>query len=169
VDAALPRGFDASAWLLLDVEGSGLTVRRASGLERVLSRVRARSLDQRLVEGESPDRGALLALRARFLLRPATRRVLARSVARVLSDAVAPSQRATGYRAQVARHNILDAADGLAMLMELLNRPGPVSARGIAAVQLLMSDGAGPVYNPHSTQQLSSLVEEAIQAMTTVD
>jgi hypothetical protein len=156
-------------WLVLDDEVDGICVRRATAAERVLSRVRSRTLDRQLAQGASPDRDPLLALRARYLMQPGTRRSLANSVDKVLRSATAPSVPRWGSRVPVARGNVLDAADGLTALVEALSRQVPLSARGLAELELLMGDGVGPVYNPNSPERLPLVVHELLRTLAAVD
>ena len=63
------------------------------------------------------------------------------------------------------RLSILGAAGTLAVLIDRLRSPEPVSARGVAKVRALVHDGAGPLYYPAAGNSLRRSVEDAIQAL----
>jgi hypothetical protein len=48
------------------------------------------------------------------------------------------------------------------MIAALLN-PLPIPARGVANASWLLCNGAGPIYNRHSPEELSITVREAIE------
>jgi hypothetical protein len=45
-------------------------------------------------------------------------------------------------------------------------QPGPVPARGVAMVCQLLTDGGGPLYRRASRDDLSALIEQATQTLT---
>jgi hypothetical protein len=96
--------------------------------DRMAARLRAQSLDAALARGIDPETGAALALRARALTEHCRRRLLARGL----------------ERAAAARVPAL--APQLVALAGRLSRPGPVAARGVAEVNLLLTDAGGPLY-----------------------
>jgi hypothetical protein len=105
-------------------------------------------------------------MRAQLLVQPSMRRLLARRVRQVLADA-----RGDGYprfldpRIPVQRNRVVAAADALQMLVERLLLPGPVPARGVAVARLLLTDGAGPLYNPSSPDDLRARVLAAVDQL----
>ena len=52
------------------------------------------------------------------------------------------------------------------MLAGYLAGPGPVPARGVAMVSLLLTDGAGPLYREASAEDLGDLIDKATRALT---
>jgi|GEM_PF-1518864 len=134
--------------------------RRATLLERVVSRVRADALDRDLAEGANPDRSGVLALRAQALASPATRRALARSLLRLQAAADAPRRR-TGSTVPVARGHIHQAHAELAEVVEHLLAPAPVAAQGVALVKVLLQDAAGPLYRDGCQTDLGRLAHRA--------
>ena len=68
-------------------------------------------------------------------------------------------------QAPIARRAVLSATEELSELASELVAPGPVGAGGVAQVQLLISDGTGPLYNPHSGIDLTTAVRRAIEAL----
>jgi hypothetical protein len=57
---------------------------------------------------------------------------------------------------------VLAAAEHLETLASRLLGPGPVSARGVAEVQVLLSDGSGPLYDPGAAEDLRAAVARAL-------
>ncbi len=51
------------------------------------------------------------------------------------------------------------------LLLERLLAPAPVPARGVALVNLLLSDGTGPLYRRGSQADLAAMVTQAVDAL----
>jgi len=143
----------------------GFVIRPVSTGERLLARLRAGSLDRQLATGTAPETGSLLALRADAIARPATRKSLARQVQRILRYAANPGRHRPTALSGSACRNVLDAADVLGRLAERLRSPCPVSARGMAMVKILLTDGTGPLYYPARNGDLAASVDDAISAL----
>jgi hypothetical protein len=153
--------------LILD-DGSGCPVAtKARVWDRLGARLAARRLDADLAAGASPDASVGLALRARLLVRTSVRRDLARSAQRILAAAAGPS---AGPRlpVPVCRDRVRDATGELAELVTGLLAPGPVPARGVAQVSVLLGDASGPLYHRGSAQDLSATVREIAEALSPV-
>jgi len=151
--------------LLLD-DGSGCPVAtKARVWDRLWARLFARRLDADLAAGASPDASVRLALRARVLVRTSVRRDLARSTQRVLA-AASGSSAGPRLPVPVCRDRVRDAAGDLAEVITCLLRPGPVPARGVAKVTILLGDASGPLYHRSSTQDLRVTVRETAEALS---
>jgi hypothetical protein len=151
--------------LVLSDENHGLRVQEATFADHLASWVRPGRLDSELAAGESPESRSALATRATVLVRPHHRRLLAKSLTRVLSDAARPGRSIRGSRVSVARRNVLGAAGQLRELIERLLQPAPLPSRGLAALELLLTDGAGPIYNPNSNEDLRAAVGAVLDAL----
>ena len=116
--------------------------------------VSRRRLDWELAAGCGERRTGALAMRARQLTVPSTRRRLARSLRRVVSDVEA--RRAGGFRAALPlRHNEVRAyREGLLGIAERLEQPAALSACGVARAIVLLTDGCGPLYYRYSERSL---------------
>jgi hypothetical protein len=91
--------------------------------------------------------------------------MLAKSLNRLLQSAVTPSS-GLGIRPSVARLDRVRAArNEMQTLIGGLLAPVPVSARGVALVQLLLCDGSGPMYRPGSRADLGALLAQAARAL----
>lgn len=108
----------------------GFVIRPVSTGDRLLARLRAGSLDRRLAAGTAPEAGSLLALRADAIVRPATRNGLARQLQRILLYPANPGRHRPLALSGSTCRNVLNAADVLGHLVERLQSPCPVSARG---------------------------------------
>lgn len=106
--------------------------------------LRSGQLDSRLARGTAPESSDVLFSHARRIVRPRSCAVLASS----LRKAAAASQRPGGLsnRVPVASDHVDSAQVELVGLAERLERPGPIRARGVAQVRLLLADGSGPLY-----------------------
>jgi hypothetical protein len=154
--------------VLLEQSHSGLTVRHASGWDRVTIWCRGARLDRALAAGASPDASVPLALRARALVRSSVRRDLAHSVGRVLD--LGTRRVALGrWTVPVCLDRVGDAAGELRSLIDHLASPGPVSARGVAQVRVLLRDGSGPLYNRANTDDLRARLRTSIEALDPLD
>lgn len=142
-----------------DVAGC-FVIRPATRWERALVCLRADSLDRRLAAG--PETDALLALRAAVLVRPIVRLRLAHGLQGILHEAASSDPYRRSILSAVARANVRNAADLGARLIERLLSPWPVSACGMAKVNIMLTDGAGPLYYPAKTDQLRRTMHGAI-------
>jgi hypothetical protein len=117
-------------------------------------------LDRELATGASESASPEMARRAEVLRGWRVRHRLADAVERVVIEAVAPG-RERGAAIPVQRDEVLTAQpDLLRLVAALRSEPGP-PVRSIAAVSLLLTDGAGPMFAPCPR---GSLAEAAFQA-----
>jgi hypothetical protein len=154
----------SDAVILLGDDGAPV-VRRIGLLDRLGARLRARSLDRALAAGAPAEAAPAVALRARRLTEFSKRRELARTLRQVVSRACQTSGSLGSSRVPVDRRAVLTATGELSQLADELLTPGPVGAGGVAQVQLLISDGTGPLYNPDARVSLAAAAERAIEAL----
>jgi hypothetical protein len=126
-------------------------------LLRVRVRLHRRRLDHQLAAGFDPQTSGEHALRACQLTDPSTRRLLARSLRRVVSRAENRRAAAFGSAIPVCR-KVLPWCEGLLGLAERLDGREPVNASGVARTLLLLTDGAGPIFNPAPRQSIGEAV-----------
>jgi hypothetical protein len=152
--------------LLLTERGnrSYVTPRRIRTRERLGARLRARTLDTLLASGACPDSNAALSLRARHLISHATRRRLARAIHSTLWDAMRPAH-PLNSRVPICRHTVIGARPTLEQLADHLLSGGPVDARGVAQVQILLSDASSLLYPGPQTDGLEQALQTAINAL----
>jgi hypothetical protein len=125
---------------------------------------RAPALDQQLALGASPRANAALALRAQRITSPRTRLRVADGLARALRDA---GVAAPGISAAVRpdRGEVLAARIVLEALERRLRAPEAVTARGVAMLSALLSDGTSPLYRPGEPGELGSELRAAAAAL----
>jgi|GEM_PF-6597344 len=109
---------------------------------RVAAHVRARSLDCELMSGAGPRSDAARA-RAERLASRRHRESLADAIDGVIAAANEPASRA---RISPAREPVLANASHLQALAGRLRARSPMTARALASLTSLLSDGTGPVF-----------------------
>ena len=128
---------------------------------RCLARLRARRLDRALVAGADPAGSSQLEARAARLTAPGHRAILAEGLERLVQAAHGPRRR---WWAPCARDHLVANTVEIGELAEILRGSAPVYARGVAMVDQLLTDGAGPAYlGPRET--LARRLREARAAL----
>jgi hypothetical protein len=132
--------------------------------DRLLARVYGASLDDQLAEGRPPESTRLLAARARHIVALPRRTSLARSWDHLLRVARRGPSRPTPA-VPLRSGAILAAEPAIRELIERLTAPLPVSAQGVAAASVLLTNANSPVYNRHSPCTLAALLQAAINQL----
>jgi len=147
--------------VLIDGADGRLAVVRPSWRDRALARMFAARCDQRLADGERPERDLRLALRAQRLVRADTRRWLARSLQRLLAEANAP-RRLGGAPALTpeCRRRLVESSAAVHQVIHDLERSAPLAGQGVAALCVLLRDGRGPLYGRASAPELQDRLDE---------
>ncbi len=114
-----------------------------SHVSHALARIRAFSLDRRLAAGEDPSRSTLLAARAAQLTAPRHRRRIATALKGLLLAAEQPPRRS---RVPVARGALRENETAIRELSRRVASRSPVYAPGLARLEGLLGDSAGPAY-----------------------
>lgn len=117
---------------------------RASLIARVVARLRADKFDHELAVGVPPRVGSALAVHQARLTSTAEREAIARSLRRAQRDA--DTGAVFSSRIPLHARNIAAAEDLIDKITLRLNSPRPVSARGMARLRRVLSDGTGPFY-----------------------
>lgn len=154
------------------VSGSPLALSLRTGwLRRIrfalIASWRGASLDRELAAGAPPHADALLAVRARRITRRRGRVRVADGLARAMRDA-----RSTGgFSAAVRpdRREVLAARPVLGALDRRLRGPEPVTARGMALLLALLTDGGSPLYLRSEPGALGSQLRAAAAALEPPD
>jgi hypothetical protein len=131
---------------------------------RLSARLRSQDLDRALAAGVSPDSGAALSLRAQALLGVKARSALARSIHRLIDDALHPVAVVTP-RIPTCRRKILRSRSSLEALAARLVRGDPVDVHGVARVAVLLADCCGPLYDRPTADDLEPAVQRALEAL----
>ena len=146
-----------------------LSLRRGGGKCRrirlaLIAGWRAAELDRQLAVGAGARESALLAIRAERLTSRRYRARIAAGLARAVRDAEGAGR---GFTAAVRpdRREVAAARTVLATLDRRLRAAEPVSAQGIALLELLLTDGASPLYRPTEPGALGSRLRAAAAAL----
>jgi len=143
--------------------GAGLGLRRVRLRDRLLTRLRASSLDAELAAGASPESSVTLALRAGQLCRPSYRRLLSHGLTCVLANAEGSTR--SLRKVPVNRRAVRDARAELEAAAERLGATGPVDVRGVARIAELLTDGTGPLYQASRPGRLRDELRAALGAL----
>src|SRR5258705_2989280 len=121
------------------------TAPRPSLVVRVRARLRANQLDRQLAVGVPAPAGSALAVNQARLTSVAEREAIAWGLRQALHDSHTGG---TWLSSRIPVHptNIAAAEDLIDAITLRLHSPRPVSARGMARLRVVMSDGCGPLY-----------------------
>ena len=144
--------------LLLDSEG--VYARRVTWRQRLQARLLGDRLDRELASGVRPETDPVLMLRAARISSPRSRRELASLVRRLLDSALETRDTRFAAQSMVLLPRVRKARREFEELLECLEAPAPLPARGMAAVMLLLRDGSGPLYRAESRQSLARMVRD---------
>lgn len=124
--------------------------------------LRRGKLDRLIADGRPCESRAALALRASQLVDPHTRRQVARSLRGIVEYADCAGYGWLITAVVIERAAVRSGREAILGLAERLEGPGPVSARGVARVQVLLTDGLeSPLFNPHCGRTVVQAVWEA--------
>ena len=104
-----------------------------------------------------------MATRAQVLVAPATRRRLARDWRHLLA-AVQREPAGRSARVRPCRDRLLVSAPEVQQIIDYLEAPFPTSARGVATVNRLLTDGTGPLFN-HRSAGLDTSLSAAMELL----
>ncbi|MGH2857420.1 MAG: hypothetical protein ACRDMJ_08030 [Solirubrobacteraceae bacterium] len=132
-------------------------------LVRTAARIGRLDLDRRLARGEDPAGSVRLAARAAHLACPLTRRRLARALERLALAGAGPPLAPLGPGP--LRGAIAPNRDTILELAARLRQTGVLYARGIATLELILIDGAGPAYTDPRGEGLARQLEIAAEEL----
>ena len=102
-------------------------------------------LDEQLAAGVQPSAGSLLHARAQQLGSPTERAKIARAFEKTLTEARKPAP-VHGARLPLRRREIRNCDEDIIALVRRLNDESPIDVQGAAMAELLITDGASPLY-----------------------
>ncbi len=143
---------------------SCLVVERSRAGARVRVRMRGRQLDRALAQGVSPDSSAVLSVRAHDLIGVRARSRLAQSIRRVVDEATHPL-RPRHFAVPICRSKVWRSREALQEIADRLVTSEPLDARGLAQLRLLLSDGAGPLYDRPGANDLQPALRRVMAAL----
>lgn len=135
-------------------------VPRPSLAARVTARLRAYQFDRQLAVGVPAPEGSALAVHQARLTSVAEREAIARALRQAVHDAHGGRSHVVA-RVPVHPANVAAAEDLIDAITLRLHSPRSVSARGMARLRVVMSDGCGPLYE-HGRGDLSGRLGAAL-------
>lgn len=132
--------------------------------DRIIARLRARSIDDRLLTGGVTEESAPVLLRRARLLHRRYRASVAASLRRLVDAARRNELSLFAARLQLKTADVLGTAPLILTLADEVEHEESVSPRGVILANRLVTDGDSPVYGPdpihHPPEQT---VESAVQ------
>lgn len=132
--------------------------------DRVRARVSSWTLDRALARGVSPDSSPALSLRANRLIGASARRRLAQELRLLYARASRPPCRLDAG-VPICRRGVLRAGGILEELATRLEGPGPVDARGVAQVRVLLTNADSPLFNPTGVDEFMRAMRTMVDAL----
>jgi hypothetical protein len=136
-------------------------------IERLLARVRARSLDDRLLAGERPEKSRQLMARSARLVDPGYRSDVAAALRKMLDDAEHARRIFLKAQVQLREPKIIAVRSQIRELADQLEADAVVSPRGVILADRLIRDGNSPLFLP-GNESVESAVERARSALEPV-
>lgn len=130
---------------------------------RVAARVRRLELDRALADGADPTASPLLAARAGQLVTAASRYRVAGGLERVALTVDADPGR---FRTPPHRDAVRANRAEMLRLAATLRHDGPLYARAIACLELILIDGTGPAYTDPRGEGLARQLQLAADSLT---
>ena len=133
-------------------------------VERLLAKVRAHSLDERLLAGERPEANRQLTVRSAMLLEPEYREGVARALREALD--AAEHARRIFMKAQVHLREVevISAGPLIRELADRVEAEAVVNPRGVILADRLIRDGDSPLFWP-TDKPIKPAIEEALSAL----
>jgi hypothetical protein len=133
-------------------------------VERLIARVRARSLDERLLAGERPEESRQLMARSARLLDPGYRSDVAAALRKMLDDAEHARRIFLKTQVQLREPKIIAVRSEIRELADELEADAVVSPRGVILADRLIRDGDSPLFWP-GNESVESAVKGARDAL----
>lgn len=136
---------------------------RISLAAQLIARLRAGKFDGLLAVGVPAPAGSALAAHEARLTSVAEREAIARSLRQAVTDSRV-GRFVLSSRVQLNAPNIAEAEDMIDAITLRLHSPRTVSARGMARLRQVLSDGCGPLYR-YGRGDLSGRLGAALAAL----
>jgi hypothetical protein len=128
---------------------------------RAAARIRHRLLDQQLADGADPADRPQRAARVAELTKRSSRERVADEIEQLLRFPDEP------HRLRVGPHPVATHVnrDALQQLADLLRGDAPLYVRGLARLQIALTDGTGPLYTDRDGRALARELEQVQAAL----
>jgi hypothetical protein len=133
-------------------------------VERLLARVRARSLDDRLLAGERPEESRQLMARSARLLERGYRSEVAAALREMLDAAEHARRIFLKAQVRLREPQIIAARSLIRDLADQLESGAAVNPRGVVLADRLIRDGDSPLFWP-CNDSVEAAVEQARAAL----
>jgi hypothetical protein len=133
-------------------------------VERLLARVRARSLDDRLLAGERPEASRQLMARSARVLEPGYRSEVAAALREMLDAAEHARRIFMKAQVRLREPQIIAARSLIRDLADQVEADPSVSPRGVILADRLVRDGDSPMFWP-CNENVESAVKETLAAL----
>jgi hypothetical protein len=133
-------------------------------VERLLARVRARSLDDRLLAGERPEASRQLMARSARVLEPRYRSEVAAALRETLDAAEHARRIFMKAQVRLREPQIIAARSLIRDLADQVEADPSVSPRGVILADRLVRDGDSPMFWP-CNENVESAVKETLAAL----
>jgi hypothetical protein len=131
--------------------------------DRIMARLRARSIDDKLLDGVADGRPVVLVRRARLLQRRYRSKVAA-ALRRLIEAARRNEPNFFAAQLRLKVREVLASEPLILTLADELEQEERVSARGVILADRLITDGASPVYGPDPVEHPpEETVESAVR------
>lgn len=155
------RPYDAPSGTLRD----GGAAPRSPLRLRIRTALHRAELTRALAGGVEPGARPELALRALQLTSDRSRRTLARTLGRTITESHEPAM-SRARTTIIRRGAVLDAEDAIKTMIERLRAAKPVQAQGMALADgVLTNADQSPLYNPSEPGSLRRAIEGATKAL----
>lgn len=115
--------------------------------DRIIARLRARSIDDKLLDGVSDGRPVVMVRRARLLQRH-YRSSVAASLRKLIESARRNQPNFFAAKLHLKVREVLSSEPLILTLADELEQDESLSPRGVILADRLVTDGASPVYGP---------------------
>lgn len=131
--------------------------------DRIVARLRARSIDDELLCGRVATGNPVVVVRLARLLSRRYRSQIASCLRRLLGEARRPQRTRFTARLQIKAREVLGSEPLILTLADELEEEGNVNPRGVILAERLLTDGTSPVYGPEPIHPPEETVEDAVK------
>jgi hypothetical protein len=132
-------------------------------IDGIVARLRARSIDDRLLSGGESDGSPVVLVRRAQLLQRRYRAAVAAALRRMIDAARRNEPSFFAARLQLKAPEVLASAPLILTLADELEHEESVSPRGVILADRLVTDGDSPVYMPTPLRHPAETVESAVR------
>jgi hypothetical protein len=137
--------------------------------DRVLARLKARSIDDELLDGRTNEPSPVVLVRRARLLHRRYRSAVATGLRRLVAAARGRDRNIFAAQLPIREGEILASEPLILTLADDIEQDEHISPRGVILADRLLTDGASPIYRPtpmnHSLETVETAVKHARAAL----